>query len=201
MFSTRALYFITSFGDQAIILPFAAAVAIMLAAAGARRTTAVWCLALGVSWAGAFVAKLIFLSCGHLLPDLDVRSPSGHTAAAVAAYGGFAALWARRSEGRWTRALFIAGALVACGAIALSRVLLHMHSLAEVTLGTLIGLAAPVILYRSKSTATEPHSRPTLFLLLLPLCLIFLLHGATMPIEGLIGRMSRALTALFGICP
>ncbi|MEN6542744.1 phosphatase PAP2 family protein [Parvibaculum sp.] len=169
---TELLYFITTFGDQAVTLPFAVAVAIVLFATRARQTALIWCLALVAAWGGALIAKLVFLSCGHLLPALDIRSPSGHTTAAIAAYGGFAMLWARDMPERWMRVLLAAGALLVCAGIALSRVLLHMHSMPEVLLGAMIGLAAPIILYRTEPPVSEPCSRPTPLLLLLPLCLV-----------------------------
>ncbi|KAB7740727.1 phosphatase PAP2 family protein [Parvibaculum sedimenti] len=200
MHLSQLLYFITAFGDQAVILPFAITVAIVLAAARARRAALIWCIALAASLGGSLIAKIVFISCGHLLPALDIRSPSGHTTAAIAAYGGFAALWAQLARARWTRALFIAGALAGCGGIAASRILLHMHSAPEVLLGALIGLAAPIILYRVEPPASEPRPRPTLLLLLLPLCLVFILRGTTLPIESRIDQLSKALTAMLGIC-
>ncbi|MFZ2469315.1 MAG: phosphatase PAP2 family protein, partial [Parvibaculum sedimenti] len=104
------------------------------------------------------------------------------------------------ARARWTRALFIAGALAGCGGIAASRILLHMHSAPEVLLGALIGLAAPIILYRVEPPASEPRPRPTLLLLLLPLCLVFILRGTTLPIESRIDQLSKALTAMLRIC-
>lgn len=200
MLPTRILYLITTFGDQAVTLPFAIAVAVVLAATRARQTALVWCLALGASWGGALIAKLVFLSCGQLLPVLNIRSPSGHATAAIAAYGGFAMLWARDTRERRTRILIAVVALTVCAGIALSRVLLHMHSMPEVLLGATIGLAAPIILYRAEPPVSEPRSRPTPLLLLLPLCLVFALNGTTIPVEGMIGMISRALAALLGIC-
>lgn len=200
MHLSQILYFITAFGDQAVILPFAISVAIVLAAGSGRRMALIWCFALAASLGGSLVAKIVFISCGHLFPALNVRSPSGHTTAAIAAYGGFAALWTKLARDRWTRALFVVGALAACVGIAVSRILLHMHSAPEVLLGALIGLAAPVILYRIEPPASKPRPLPTLFLLLLPLCLVFLLHGTTLPIESKINQLSKALTAMLGMC-
>jgi len=200
MHLTELLYFITAFGDQAVVLPFSIAVAIVLAATSGRRTALRWCAALTASLGGALIAKIIFISCGHLLPGLDIRSPSGHATAAIAAYGGFATLWAKLARTRWTRAFFAVGALAACTAIAASRILLHMHSAPEVLLGALIGLAAPIILYRAQPAASELRAEPTLLLLFMPLCLVFFLHGTTLPIESRIDEISKTLTALLGIC-
>lgn len=200
MHLSSILYFITEFGDQAVILPFAITVAITLAAAGARREALIWSAALVVALAGSLFAKIVFIPCGHLLPGLDIRSPSGHTTAAVAAYGGFATLWVKLTRDSWTRAAFIAGALAACFGIAVSRVLLGAHSMQEVSFGAAIGLLAPIILYRVEPPASEPRPQPTLLLLLLPLSLTFLFHGATLPVENRIDWAAKAIMAWLGIC-
>lgn len=194
------LYFITAFGDQAVILPFAITVAITLAAAGARREALIWCVALVMALAGSLIAKIVFIPCGHLLPGLDIRSPSGHTTAAVAAYGGFATLWVKLTRDSWTKLAFIGGALAACLGIAVSRVALGMHSTPEVLFGAAIGLVAPFILYRVEPPASEPRRQPTLLLLLLPLSLTLLFHGATLPVEHRIDQLAKAIMAWLDIC-
>jgi membrane-associated phospholipid phosphatase len=192
--------FVTGFGDQGVILPFAAAVAIALAASGARHEAMIWCGAISVALTGTLVAKIFFLPCGHLIPALDIRSPSGHTAAAIAAYGGFAVLWARLSHHHLMRIGFISAALAAGFAIAASRVAIGAHTTPEVLLGGLIGISAPAILAGIEPPASEPRPRPTLLLLLIPLALVLLLHGAALPVEGIIDRFSMRLMALIGIC-
>jgi membrane-associated phospholipid phosphatase len=194
------LDFVTGFGDQSVILPFAAAVAIALAASGARREALIWCGAIFIALFATLVAKVLFLPCGHLIPLLGIRSPSGHTAAAIAAYAGFAMLWVKLAQDRWMRAAFISVALAGCLAIAVSRVLIGAHTTPEVLFGGLIGLASPVILAGVEPPASEPRPRPTLLLLLVPLILVLLFHGATLPIEGAIDVASMRLMAWLGLC-
>lgn len=200
MHHTHLVTFVTGFGDQAVILPFVVTVAIALAAAGARREAFYWCVAIFAALLGSLVAKLFFIPCGHLFPGLDIRSPSGHTTATIAAYGGFAVLWAKLARDRRMTALFIGTAVVGCVAIALSRVLLGAHTVPEVLLGAAIGLVAPAILYRAEPPSTEPRPRPTLFLLLVPLALTFLLHGATLPVEDQIASFALKLMSSLGLC-
>ncbi|HEY4343867.1 MAG TPA: phosphatase PAP2 family protein [Parvibaculum sp.] len=200
MHRAEFLHFITGFGDQAVVLPFVAVVAIALAAMGARREALYWCVAIFVALFGALIAKIVFLPCGHLIPELDLRSPSGHTAAAVAAYGGFAMLWVKFSKDRRTRAMFISAAIIGCVGIAASRVLIHVHTMPEVLLGGFIGLSAPTFLARMQPPESEATPRPTLLLLLVPLVLVLALRGATLPVEGLIDHLSLQLMAWFGVC-
>lgn len=200
MHSADVLHFVTRFGDQTVVLPFIILVAVALAAAGARREALYWCIAMFIALFGALTAKVVFLPCSHLIPELDLRSPSGHTAAAFAAYGGFAMLWVKFSQDRRMRAAFISAAVIGCLGIAASRVLIHVHTTPEVLLGGFIGLSAPVFLARMKPPASEPTPRPTLLLLLVPLMLVLLLRGASLPIEGTIDQWSFRLMAWLGLC-
>jgi membrane-associated phospholipid phosphatase len=193
--------FVTEFGDQAVILPFVITVAAVLLALGASREAAIWCLAIFLSLSGALLAKLVFIPCGHLLPVPGIRSPSGHAAAAIAAYGGFAVLWAKFATDTRLRALFVSAAVLGSLAIAASRIVLGAHTAGEVALGGLIGLAAPLLMARSGVQGARAAPRPHLLLLLLvPLLAALLLHGRTLSVETEIDRFALRLAAWLGIC-
>lgn len=194
------LHFVTGFGDQGLVLPFAVAVAIALAASGARRETLFWCAAMAFALSATLALKLFFLPCGHLFPQLNLRSPSGHAAASVAAYGGFAVLWARLAKGRWLRIAFVSGGILFAVLIAGSRVLIHVHTIPEVLLGGLTGLVAPAILSRIERRTDEPSPRPLLLVLLLPLFLTLFLHGTSLPVEGRIEKFALWVAGLLGVC-
>lgn len=198
----QILTFMTELGDQAVILPFAATVAIALAAAGARREALLWCVAIFVPLFATLVAKIVFVPCGHLLPGLGIRSPSGHAAAAIAAYGGFAVLWAKFADDRRLQALFISTAFLASIGVAVSRVYLGAHSLSEVLIGSAIGLSAPALLWRMgpPADALSPRPRLVFLLLLLPLALAFLLRGRTLSVEGHIAAFAIRLMSALGVC-
>lgn len=200
MLRAELLHFVTRFGDQTVVVPFIFLVAVVLIAAGARREAFYWCMAMFLALFGALVAKIIFLPCSHLFPGLNLRSPSGHTAAAVAAYGGFAMLWVKFSQDRLLRAVFISAAIIGCFGIAVSRVLIKVHTAPEVLLGGLIGLAAPALIMRMQPPENEPVLRPTLLLLFVPLAIVVLLPGVSLPIESAIDRMSVHLMAWLGLC-
>lgn len=195
------VYFVTEFGDQGVVLPFVLTVAIALVVAGAHREALLWSIAIVFALGGVLAAKLVFLPCGHLLPNLHLRSPSGHAAAALAAYGGFAVLWAKLARDYWLRVSFVTAGIIVGLAIAMSRVLIGVHTTPEVLLGGLIGLSAPAILTRAvERPENEPAPRPTLLLLLVPLLFALLLHGVTLPVEGRIEHFAMWFMGLLGVC-
>ena len=77
------LRFLTDFADQAVVLPLVLAVALVLALQGWRRGAAAWLVAIGATFAVILVLKLVFLGCTPLFGPADMRSPSGHVAAAT----------------------------------------------------------------------------------------------------------------------
>src|SRR5690606_31734864 len=103
VFDIPFIHILTNLGDQGLILPFVFTVAIGLWLSGARREAFIWLLAVGMALGSMLALKLIFLPCGHVVPSLNLRSPSGHAAAGFAAYGGFAVLEARLRQEAWQR--------------------------------------------------------------------------------------------------
>src|SRR4051812_49854163 len=108
---------------------------------GWRRGAVAWLTAVFATFAAMLFLKLAFLACGTTLSPVDLRSPSGHVAAAAVVAGGLATLLVR------PRILVIGVALLAAGIIGVSRLLLGMHSLPEGSLGAFVGLGgAPLLL-------------------------------------------------------
>ncbi len=195
------LYLLTSFGDQSLILPFAGAVCVTLWLGGAKRESRIWVLAIGTALATTLALKLCFLPCGHLIPQWQLRSPSGHAAAAFAAYGGFAVLESRLRTVRWQRVLILGSGLTFAAFVAGSRVALHAHTLPEVLLGSAVGLTAPLILlWKIKAFSRGAVAKPLLLALLLPMILLIAFHGETLPVEGLIASVALSVAQTLGIC-
>jgi hypothetical protein len=136
---------VTGLADQAVILPLVLSVAVMLLAMGERRAATWWSMAIAVALGGTFVAKLLFIPCGPHF-GLPVRSPSGHSAAAVSVYGGLFVLAARLGLSRLVTVVLGLAVVGLAAAVGLSRVALHAHNFPEVLVGSMIGLAAPLIL-------------------------------------------------------
>ncbi len=195
------LYILTNFGDQGLILPFVLSVGAMLLFSHARREALLWILATGTALGTMLLLKLVFLPCGHLLPQWHLRSPSGHAASAFIAYGGFAVLEAQLRSARWQRlAILGAGFLFAC-LIAASRLALDVHSLPEVLLGSLVGLSAPTfLLWKIRPQFRHTLARPLLLAPLVPLGLLIALGGETLHVEGHIAAIAMRLATALGIC-
>lgn len=174
--------FVTDFGDQAVLLPLAAGVILMFALAGWRRGALAWAAAVVGTLALMLVSKLGFLACGHLLPGGHIRSPSGHTAAGAAIYGGLLAVAARLStgHGRWT----LACALLVTLVIGASRLALGVHTGLEVAAGGVIGVCGAMAADRF---AGAPPARLRIGrLAAMTILVLALLHGTHMPAEAVI---------------
>ena len=106
--------FLTDFADQAVILPMVFATAIALTMQGWRRAALAWVLVVGTTLATIVVLKLLFLACPASFGTSEIRTPSGHVAAATVVAGGLAALlhYARGGH-RAFAGLALAAALIA----------------------------------------------------------------------------------------
>ena len=139
MLRTVCLTFLTDFADQAVVLPLALVVALVLALTGWKRGAFIWLLAVLGTIGTIALLKIAFATCGPAQFGGVVKSPSGHTASAAIIYGGLIALIGRR----WGASIgwaFLA-APVAVLVIGLSRVELGAHTLPEVVIGGVIGCA------------------------------------------------------------
>lgn len=190
---------VTAIADQAVVLPIVMAVAIVLAVAGERRAALWWGAAVGGALLAVLAAKVILIPCGPLL-DPRLRSPSGHTASAAAAYGGLLVLLARLDPwpSRWgLTALGIAGLAAAVGA---SRLVLHMHTLPEVVIGAMLGLSAPAALAVPRPLYTGKTLARRRWLLAAPLLAGVAFLGAKANVEPTIMSSAYRLAMWLGVC-
>nr|WP_294529843.1 phosphatase PAP2 family protein [uncultured Rhodopila sp.] len=170
--------YLTDFADQAVILPLVFAVAIALAVQGWRRGAITWLIVVISTFAATLAFKLMFLACSPVFGPMDIHSPSGHVASATVVTGGLAVLLTRR------RVSILPAAILAALVIGLSRLVLGMHSLPEVVVGALIGLAGAAALLRFAG-------RPPPDLHILPLAAVVVVvagifHGLHLPAEAAI---------------
>ena len=135
--------FLTDFADEAVILPLAAIVAILLAVLGWWRGALAWALTVGSVLALLGLLKIVFIACAGPLAGLGIHSPSGHTAASAVAYGGMLLLFGR---GRLPVPVLLAGPPAIAVVFGVSRLVLHAHSLPEVILGGVVGVAGAAAL-------------------------------------------------------
>ena len=169
--------YLTDFADQALILPLVLATAIALAAQGWRRGALVWLIVVAATFATMLVLKLMFLACSPLFGPMDVHSPSGHVAAATVVAGGLAAMLSCR------RASILPAAVLAAIVIGLSRLVLGMHSLPEIVLGALIGLAGAAALLRFVGAPPRLRVAPLIAIIVMVTALF---HGLHLPAEAAI---------------
>jgi membrane-associated phospholipid phosphatase len=137
---------VTDFGDQAVVLPLAVGIALIFALSGWRRGVLAWTAAIGGTLSLILFLKLRFFACDHLLPGAPPGNPSGHTAAAAAVYGGLVAIVMRSiwDNKRWALRCTVAIAIFLAVVIGASRLILDLHSMAEVVVGGTIGVGGAV---------------------------------------------------------
>jgi PAP2 superfamily len=176
------MMFFTDFADQAVVLPVALAVALVLAAMGWWRGALVWLGVVAATLGAVLVLKLGFIACGPVFSPWALRSPSGHTAAASVVAGGFVTLLAGSPPAAF------AVSVLAAAMFGLSRVELGYHSLPEVIIGAAVGVAGAVVL--SHLAGRPPVMRPVR-LLAIAVVVALLLHGGHLQAEQVIWRFAK----------
>jgi membrane-associated phospholipid phosphatase len=173
------MMFLTDFADQAVALPLAATILIVLLALGWRRGAFAWAACVGGVLAVMLVLKLITFACIWRAPWLGIASPSGHTATAAVVYGGLLALLLPRG---------VSGTLVAAlagGAFALvfglTRLALEVHTVPDVIIGAVVGVAGAVLLRRLAGERPARLSSPRITLAACVVMLLF--HGHRLEAE------------------
>ncbi len=184
--------FVTDFADQAVILPLAVAVGLALLLAGWRQGAIAWATAIAGTLAAVLLGKVLANACVHLLVVADLRSPSGHTASAAVVYGGLVALLLpqpARGVRRWVTALVLAaGFAVLFGG---TRLVLHVHTPADVVAGACIGIAGALAMARL--AGPRPAGVRVATPLAAALAVALLLHGKHLHAEELIDEYSCRL--------
>lgn len=175
--------FLTDFADQAVLLPLAVVVAIALYAAGWRRGALAWAGGVIVVLGVMLVLKLGSMACGQILLGRELRSPSGHTAAAAAVYGALIPLLLGAPGRGWLRLLPAVTIAVIIGG---TRIALGDHTDIEVVIGGVVGVGAAYAILR---LAGQPPSgiRLSPMILIVIVLTIFAFYGLRMNAEAAIG--------------
>jgi membrane-associated phospholipid phosphatase len=183
--------YLTDFADEAVILPMVLAVALTLAIQGWRRGALTWLLVVMSTFLATLVFKLVFLGCWPVFGPMDIRSPSGHVAASTVVAGGLAVLLSKR------RISILPAALLAAIVIGISRIILGMHSLPEVIVGALIGLAGAAALLRFAGLPPPLRVAP---LLAVVVVVAAIFHGMHLPAEAAIRHTAFSAAKFIPAC-
>jgi membrane-associated phospholipid phosphatase len=184
--------FITDLADQAVVLPLVLAIGIALLAQGWRRGAAAWATAIVATFAAMLLLKLTFLACSQTFGTPDIRTPSGHVAAATVVTGGLAALLLRR------RANVMPVAVLAAIVVGVSRLVLGVHSLAEVLLGAMVGLAGAFALPQMAGPPPPGLDVRRIAIVAAAIGLVF--HGLHFPAEAHIRATAYRVAHMLAVC-
>lgn len=188
--------FVTNFGDAMVVLPVAAATLAWLTRVAGLRTAALWCGALLLCGGGTALLKIYFHACAAPLESLN--SPSGHASMSTLVYGSLALIVGTEAA-PWQRfATATVGAAAIVG-IALSRIELGAHSMAEVALGLVIG-GTTLALFARGYLEARPTVRHVWPLLATVALLLLVLHGHTAHLEAVWRAIAAYLHNTAGLC-
>ena len=197
------LTFVTDYADQAVMIPIVVVVALALSWQRRWRVLAAWIGAAGAVLGTILVLKVACATCAWMVTSLgphhaDLHSPSGHTASAAMIFAGVAALQARRSRSStfWTSLLTAAAV---AGVIGVTRVELGAHSLSEVGLAAVIGIAGAIAFVALAGPPMRAMSgRPVLLCAALA---AVVMHGLHLPAEAAIqGRGVAWMQSVIPAC-
>jgi membrane-associated phospholipid phosphatase len=189
---------VSDLGDSAVLLPLS----LLLTAALWRYQS--WAAAASFLWATVFctgvmlLLKLSFLACGSVW-QAGILSPSGHASMSTAVYGTLAIVSARQAT-RWQQPMIVLLSVLVIAGVAVSRVVLGMHSPAEVLLGLIVGASALGI-FAFQYYRLNPAELNLPLFLSLSVAVLLVLHGAHLPAEQIIRHLASILRSTTRVCP
>lgn len=185
MIAADTIQAITDFADQAVILPAALVAAVGFTLFRHWRAALVWCAVVPATLASVAVAKIAVAACGGAwAASTALRSPSGHTASAALVYGGLAATL---MPGSW-RVPRAASILAAACVIGATRLLLAVHTPADVVAGAALGVVGAGAMAVASRSAGPRRGWAAIAGAVLLAALAF--HGHHLAAETQLGRLS-----------
>jgi membrane-associated phospholipid phosphatase len=147
---------ITSFGDSALLLPLIAwiAICLLLPVPGWREARR-WVIAATICGGGVMLSKLLFMAWGIGPPGLNYTGFSGHTALAILVWPTLAGVLSLGGTRRQRLSMIALGACMGA-AVAVSRLVLEVHSPSEVWLGAILGTAVVTWFLRGPALRESP---------------------------------------------
>lgn len=186
------MLFITDFADLGLLFPMIAVVAVSLVLGGQRRDALAWTAAIALTL-GAILLMKVMVAAWPSMARL-IGHPSGHTAAGVVVYAGFAGLLPADRAAR-CRAAFAVG-VICWLTIGASRVALGVHQLRDVVIGGVLGLAGALASAAlSSAWSSASRSRSLVLAATVALCAMLLFHGERLHAERHIRAIVEELRA------
>lgn len=184
---------VTALGDSAVLLPCASLMLLSLCVAPPTRGLAWRWAALFLAVAGLVAAsKLIFMSWGWGIRRLDFIGLSGHSAMASIVWPSLIGLLCGHAPRRWRLAAWATGLLLAL-LVAVSRLMLHVHSTAEVISGLIVGATAALAFLFRYDTRWQ-LSRIRWLLGVSILVILPLVYGHRFPSERILRVVAQQLS-------
>lgn len=197
---------LTDFGESTVLISTTLAVAGCFWLVHQRQLAMLWLLAVGGCAATMVVLKLAFLTCGDLVLQGSVHTPSGHSSLSAVFYGA-AALTVGRIAPPMARhrALMVLGTFLFAVLIGLSRIVVHAHSPQEVVIGLAVGfswLIGFAILLRRVTPSREMPTATQMILLaaLYGGLLIVTMAGEHMTVEGVLAHVAHLIHVHWDVC-
>ena len=185
-------YAITNLGDTSIMLLCAALIAfVLLLTASTRRLCVAWLAIVVVGEMIVATTKVLYMGWGLGIASLDFIGLSGHATLSFLIWPvAFALLLGRTDRSRIGGVAF--GILLA-SVIAVSRLEVHAHSVAEVVFGGILGttLSGAFLVRYRRPLHLVALPRWLAVALILPLAIGY---GKVMPTESILAAVARALS-------
>jgi|GEM_PF-675577 membrane-associated phospholipid phosphatase len=198
MLIAKYMFFITSFGNAAVVGALVVTTAVYLVMAGCRRPALAVALTFVLAASGATIAKLLCMGCPVNSLDPALHSPSGHVAISTAVYGMMTTIIAAQTKG-WQRRLVWAAGFLLIALIAASRVLLRFHTFDEVMVGLVIGGVSYEIVRRFVLRNAVVRFNGWAFATT-ALVVVFLFHNMQIPFEQAIQWLAQHIRAHIAVC-
>jgi membrane-associated phospholipid phosphatase len=181
---------VTRLGEAQLMVPTGLALAAWLAWIGQRRAAAAWLLLLGLATALTTASKIAFIGWGIGSASLNFTGFSGHAMFAAAVLPVLLRCVPMSGNRRLQR-LDVALGYGVAGLVAVSRVLLHEHSISEAFAGFALGATVSALALRYPASQPLPHG------LAAALVVAYLLNSTaapTLPTHGLVTRIALQLS-------
>lgn len=188
-------HWFTFFGDSMLLLPCAIIIVVLLFwKADTRRACWQWVLLFGLAGVIVSGSKLAFMGWGIGSRALDFTGFSGHSALSASIWPVMLWILSSRASPNGRRIAVACGYLVAL-TIGISRLIIHVHSVAEVIAGLTLGFAIStsflMLQYRRHTHIHTLSNGQIAVVLVLPLILIA--QGKKAPTQGLLEHIALTI--------